>query len=215
MSQVPTGSTFFVASTIAAAKTVSSVTNATEAVVTSTTHGYSNGDIVIMFSGWGRLNKRAFRIKSVTADTFVLEGCDTSSTTFFPAGSGIGTVQKISTWTQVTTIMNPKTNGGDPKKVTYKFIESDVEYSINDGFAATDYEIELDADSIGGAGYTALKSLTDLQTDTVLRIITKSGSFNLIPCTVALNESVQMQEGQINRVKAVFNGNNRAVRYAS
>lgn len=215
MSQVPTGSTFFVASTIAAAKTVSSVTNATEAVVTSTTHGYSNGDIVIMFSGWGRLNKRAFRIKSVTADTFVLEGCDTSSTTFFPAGSGIGTVQKISTWTQVTTVMNPKTNGGDPKKVTYKFIESDVEYSINDGFAATDYEIELDADSIGGAGYTALKSLTDLQTDTVLRIITKSGSFNLIPCTVALNESVQMQEGQINRVKAVFNGNNRAVRYAS
>ena len=215
MSQVPTGSTFFVASTIAAAKTVSSVTNATEAVVTSTAHGYSNGDIVIMFSGWGRLNKRAFRIKSEATDTFVLEGCDTSSTTFFPAGSGIGTVQKISTWTQVTTIMNPKTNGGDPKKVTYKFIESDVEYSINDGFAATDYEVELDADSIGGAGYTALKSLTDLQTDTVLRIITKSGSFNLIPCTVALNESVQMQEGQINRVKAVFNGNNRAVRYAS
>lgn len=215
MSQVPTGSTFFVASTIASAKTVSSVTNATEAVVTSTAHGYSNGDVVIMFSGWGRLNKRAFRIKSVTTDTFVLEGCDTSSTTFFSAGSGIGTVQKISTWTQVTTVMNPKTNGGDPKKVTYKFIESDVEYSINDGFAATDYEIELDADSIGGAGYTALKSLTDLQTDTVLRIITKSGSFNLIPCTVALNESVQMQEGQINRVKAVFNGNNRAVRYAS
>ena len=215
MSQVPTGSTFFVASTIASAKTVSSVTNATEAVATSTAHGYSNGDVVIMFSGWGRLNKRAFRIKSVTTDTFVLEGCDTSSTTFFPAGSGIGTVQKISTWTQVTTVMNPKTNGGDPKKVTYKFIESDVEYSINDGFAATDYEIELDADSIGGAGYTALKSLTDLQTDTVLRIITKSGSFNLIPCTVALNESVQMQEGQINRVKAVFNGNNRAVRYAS
>lgn len=215
MSQVPTGSTFFVASTIASAKTVSSVTNATEAVATSTAHGYSNGDIVIMFSGWGRVNKRAFRIKSVTTDTFVLEGCDTSSTTFFPAGSGIGTVQKISTWTQVTTVMNPKTNGGDPKKVTYKFIESDVEYSINDGFQATDYEIELDADSIGSAGYTALKSLTDLQTDTVLRIITKSGSFNLIPCTVALNESVQMQEGQINRVKAVFNGNNRAVRYAS
>ena len=62
MSQVPTGSTFFVASTIASAKTVSSVTNATEAVATSTAHGYSNGDIVIMFSGWGRVNKRAFRI---------------------------------------------------------------------------------------------------------------------------------------------------------
>lgn len=77
MAQVPTGSTFFVASTIAAARTASVVTNAAEAVVTSTAHGYSNSDVVIMFSGWGRLNKRAFRIKSVTTDTFVLEGADT------------------------------------------------------------------------------------------------------------------------------------------
>ena len=41
MAQVPTGSTFYIASAIAAAKTVSSVTNASEAVVTSTAHGYS------------------------------------------------------------------------------------------------------------------------------------------------------------------------------
>lgn len=215
MAQVPTGSTYFVASTIAAAKTVSAVTNATEAVVTSTAHGYSNGDIVIMYSGWGRLNKRAFRIKSVTADTFVLEGCNTVSTTYFPSGTGIGTVQKVSAWTQVTGVMNPSTSGGEPKKVTYKYVESDVEYSINDGFTATDYKLDLDADMIGGAGYTSLQTLTDVQTDTVLKIVTRSGSFNLIPCTVALNEAVNIQEGQINKVSAAFNGNNRTVRYAS
>lgn len=215
MAQVPTGSTFYVASAIAAAKTVSSVTNASEAVVTSTAHGYSNGDIVIMYSGWGRLNKRAFRIKSVATDTFVLEGCDTTNTNFFPSGSGVGTVTKISTFTQITTVMNPSSSGGDPKTVNYKFVESDVEYSINDGFTATSYTLEMDADSIGSAGYTALKSLTDVQTDTVLKIITRSGSISLCPCTVALNESVAMQEGQINRVKAAFNGNNRLVRYAS
>ena len=133
MAQVPTGSTFYVASAIAAAKTVSSVTNASEAVVTSTAHGYSNGDIVIMYSGWGRLNKRAFRIKSVATDTFVLEGCDTTNTNFFPSGGGTGTVTKISTFTQITTVMNPSSSGGDPKTVNYKFVESDVEYSINDG----------------------------------------------------------------------------------
>ena len=215
MAQVPTGSTFYIASTIATAKTASAVTNAAEAVVTSTAHGYSNGDTVIMFSGWGRLNKRAFRIKSVTTDTFVLEGCDTSNTTYFPAGTGIGTVQKISAFTQITTVMNPSSSGGEPKVVSYKFIESDVEYSINDGFTATSYTVELDADSIGGAGYTALKTLTDVQTDTVLKLVTRSGSILLVPCTVALNEAVSLNEGQINRVKATFNGNNRAVRYAS
>lgn len=215
MAQVPTGSLYYVASTIAATKATTVVTNASEAVVTSTAHGYSNGDYVLVVSGWGRLNKRAFRIKSITTDTFVLEGADTSNTTFFPAGQGVGTVAKVSAWTQLTTVMNPNTSGGDPKKVTYKFIESDVEYSINDGFTATDYTIELDADAIGGAGYTALKTLTDVQTDTIMRMVTRSGSILLVPCTVALNESVRMTDGQINRVVAQFSGNNRAVRYAS
>lgn len=215
MAQVPTGSTFFIASAFAASKTTTTVTNASEAVVTSAGHGYSNGDIVEMTSGWGRLNRRNFRIKSVATDTFVLEGADTSSTTFYPAGTGIGSVRKISTFTQITSVMNPQSTGGDPKNVVYKFIESDVEYSINDGFTATSYTLELDADAIGSAGYTALKTLTDVQTDTSLKVVTRSGSLIFQPCTVALNEAIRMQDGQINRVNVSFNGNNRLTRYAS
>lgn len=215
MAQVPTGSTFYIASTIAAAQATTVVTNATEAVVTCAAHGYSNGDFVLMTSGWGRVNKRAFRIKSVATNTFVLESCDTTSTTYFPAGTGIGTVSKVGTFTQITTVMNPASSGGEPKTVNYKFVESDVEFSINDGFGATSYSLDMDADSIGTAGYTALKTLTDVQTDTILKVVTRSGSILLVPCTVALNESVMFQDGQINKVKAAFNGNNRAVRYAS
>lgn len=215
MAQVPTGSTFFIASAFAASKTTTIVTNASEAVVTSAGHGYSSGDIVEMTSGWGRLNRRNFRIKSVTTDTFVLEGADTSSTTVYPAGTGIGSVRKISTFTQITSVMNPQSTGGDPKNVVYKFIESDVEYSINDGFTATSYTLELDADSIGSAGYAALKSLTEVQTDTCLKIVTRNGALIFQPCTVALNEAIRMQDGQINRVNVSFNGNNRLTRYAS
>ena len=216
MAQVPTGSTFYIASAFAAAKTVTVVTNAAEAVVTAVAHGLSVGDFVEMTSGWGRLNLRAIRVKTVpTVDTFVLEGIDTTSTTFFPPGTGIGSVRKVSTFTQVTTVMNPASSGGEPKNVNYKFIESDVEYTINDGFSATSYSLDLDADSIGTTGYTALKSLTDVQTNTILKIVTRSGSVMLVPCTVALNESVSFQDGQINKVKASFSGSNRATRYAS
>ncbi len=215
MAQVPTGTTFFIASAYGSAKTTTVASNATEAQITSAAHGYANGDIVEMTSGWGRLNKRVFRIKSVATDTFVLEDADTSNTTYFPAGSGLGSVRKITTFTQLTSIMNPNSSGGDPKTVNYKFIESDVEYSINDGFAATSYTLELDADAIGSAGYTALKSLTDVQTDTCLKVVTRSGSLIFQPCTVALNEAVKMQDGQINRVTSAFNGNNRLTRYAS
>jgi hypothetical protein len=215
MAQVPTGTTFFIASAIAASKATTVVTNAAEAVVTSAAHGYSNGDIVEVTSGWGRLNRRSFRIKSVTTDTFVLEGADTSNTTFFPPGSGIGSVRKITTFTQVQQVLGIQSSGGDPKNVTYKYMEADVEFNINDGFAAQQMSLELDADSIGTPGYAALKTLTDVQTDTVLRINSRNGAVIYVPCTVALNEAVQLQDGQINRVVASINANGRLVRYAS
>lgn len=217
MAQVPTGTTFYVApaSSIGVAKTTTIVTNAAEAVVTSAAHGYANGDIVMIMSGWGRLNKRVFRIKSVTTDTFVLEGQDTTNTTFYTEGTGVGSVQKIGAMTQITQVMKPSSSGGDPKKVTYKYTESDVEYNINDGFTATDYAIELDADAISTAGYAALKALTEVQVDTVLKMVTRNGAIILQPCTVALNEAVQLNDGQINTVKCAFNGNNRLTRYAS
>ncbi len=215
MAQVPTGSLFFIATAFAAAVTVTGISNASEAVVTSTAHGLANNDVVEVRSSWGRLEKRAYRVKSVAANTFVLEGADTSNLTFFPAGGGAGTARKVNTFVQLTTVMNPSASGGEAKKVNYKFVESDVEYSINDGFAAVNRSLELDADSIGSAGYTALRTLTEVQSDTILKTVTKSGSFTLLPCTVALNEEVVYQDGQINRVKVDFSGNNKSTRYAS
>lgn len=215
MAQVPTGLTLFIASAYASLQATTIVTNASEAVVTCAAHGYSNGDVVEITSGWGRLNRRNFRVKSVATNTFVLEGADTTSTTFYPSGVGIGSVRKITTFTQVQQILGVTSSGGDPKAVTYKYLESDVDYTINDGFGATSYAIEVDADSISTAGYTALKSLTEVQTDACLLMQTRNGAKIYQPCTVALNETVKFQDGQINRVPVAFNGNNRSTRYAS
>lgn len=215
MASVPTGTTFFVASTIAASKTTTVVTNASEAVVTSAAHGYSNGDIVEITSGWGRISRRFFRIKSVATDTFVLEGADTTNTTFFPAGQGVGSVRKVTAWQQVVQVLGLTSAGGDSRNVEYTYFDNDVSFSINDGFTATSITLELDADSISTAGYALLKTLTQVQTDTALRINKRNGQVTYQPCTVALNEVEQMQAGQVNRVRCVFNGNNVAVRYAS
>jgi hypothetical protein len=215
MAQVPSGTIFSIGSAYGSAKATTVVTNASEAVVTSAAHGYSVGDFVEMTSGWGRMNRRVFRIKTVTTDTFTLELCDTTSTTFYPAGAGLGTVRKVTTFTQITKVLSVGGQGGTPKNVTYKYMENDVDFNINDGFQATSKDLTLDADAIGTAGYTALLSLTEVQTDTVLKIVSKSGAVQLVPCTVALNEDVQMQDGQINRIVASFAGNNRAVRYAA
>jgi hypothetical protein len=215
MANVPTGTTFSVATAFGTTFTVSAISNATTAVVTtSTAHSYSNGDVVEITNGWGRVTKRVFEIGSVTSTTFTLVNLDTSNTTTYPSSGGAGTVRKVTTWVQLTKIMNPQTSGGDPKTVTYKFLESDVEYSLNDGWSPTSYSLELDDDDTT-AGYTALRNLTDVQSDTVLKMLLRNGSRVYIPGRAALNDVPRLTEGQINRIVAQFNGNARHTRYAA
>ena len=217
MAQVPTGTTFAVASAFGSSLTVSAASNASEAVLTmASTTGLANGDIVEVTSGWGRLNLRYARLKNVVANTSVtLEGIDTTNTNFFPAGSGAGSVRKVTTFTTIGQLTGASSSGGDPKQVNYKYLDSDVEYQINDGFGATSYTLDMDADAIGSAGYTALKALTDVQTNTCLQMTLRNGSKIYLPCTAALNEVPSLQDGQINKVKATFSGNNRPTRYAT
>lgn len=214
MAAVPTGTLFSVATTFGTAITVTAITNASPAVCTATAHGLSTGDAVEVTSGWGRLNKRTFEIEVVDPNSFKLLGADTSNESHYPPGTGDGSAREVSAFTQLSKIMNPQSSGGDPKPVTYKFLESDVEYSINDGFTATTYTLEMDDDDTT-AGYLALRTLTDNQTDTVLKMTLRSGARVYLPCTLAMNDMPQLQDGQINRIRVQFNGNNRHTRYAA
>jgi hypothetical protein len=215
MASVPTGTIFSLATVFASPKTVTAITNATEASVSCTAHGYSVGDIVQLYSGWGRLNRRVARIKTSTIDAFTIEGIDTTNTEFFPAGSGGGTVRKISTFQQINKILNPSNSGGEPKNVTVKFMESDVEESVADGFTAITESFDIDADEFGQASYNALVSLSEVQTDTVLKKLLKSGSMIFTPCRVALNENVKLADGSIMTNTVSINGNGRITRYSA
>ena len=215
MASVPTGTIFSLATVFAAAKTVTAITNAAEASVSCTAHGYSVGDVVQLYSGWGRLNRRAARVKSSTTDAFVLEGINTTNTEFYPSGSGGGTVRKISTFQQINKILNPSNSGGEAKNITVKFLESDVEDNINDGFTAITETFDIDADEFGQASYAALVNLSEVQTDTVLKKTLKSGSTIYTPCRVAFNENVKLANGSIMTNTVSINGNGRLTRYSA
>jgi len=215
MASVPTGTIFSAATAFGSSKTVTGISNATEAVVSCTAHGYSVGDILQLFSGWGRLDRRAVRVKSVTTDNFVAEGINTTNSEFYPSGSGGGTVRKITTFQQINKVLNPNNSGGEPKNVTVKFVESDVETNINDGFSAITETFDIDADEFGGAAYAALVALTEVQSDTVLKKTLKSGSIILTPCRVAMNENVKMANGSIMTNAISINGTGRITRYSA
>ena len=215
MATLPSGTLLSVATAFASAKTVTGISNAAEAVVSCTAHGYQVGDIVQIYSAWGRLNRRAVRVKSVTTDTFVAAGIDTSNTEFFPAGSGGGTVREVNTFTQISKYLNSNASGGEPRTVTVRFMDEDVETVLNDGFTAVQETFEIDADQYGTSAYNSLRRLSEVQTDTILKKTLKTGSVIYTPCTIALNENVRMADGQILTNTVSISGNGRLTRYSA
>lgn len=215
MASLPSLTILSIATTFAAEKEVSNISNAAEAVVSCTAHGYSVGDIVQLYSGWGRLNRRAVRVKSVLTDSFVAEGIDTTNTEFFPAGTGGGTVREATAFTQISKYLNPTQSGGDPKNVTVRFMDEDTDINLNDGFNAVQESFEIDADQFGSTYYNALRTLSEVQTDTILKKTLRSGAVIFTPCKVALNENVKLAEGSIMTNMVSINGNGRITRYSA
>ena len=93
--KITNGSIVHIASGKAAAKNVTAATNAAEAVLTVAAHGLTAGDYVVVTSGWGSLNGRVFRVKAADTGTVTLEGADTTNTDKYPAGGGVGKIEKI------------------------------------------------------------------------------------------------------------------------
>lgn len=120
---LPNGSTFDVASVLAASKTMTAVTNATAPLVTSTAHGLLTGDYIVVTSGWAKLNNRVFRITIGTANDFTLQGVDTTSTVNFPAGQGVGSYQKVTTWVNIPQITEVSFSGGEQQFINFAFLE--------------------------------------------------------------------------------------------
>lgn len=97
-------------SAIAAAKTITGITKANPAVVSSATHGYANGDIIILaVQGMWQIDKQTVRVANVTAGTYELEGVDSTAFDTFTSGSA----QVITLGTTFSTMGDFSVSGGD------------------------------------------------------------------------------------------------------
>ena len=81
--KIPNGGTFQHAATYAAALAFASISNATEAVATVVGGTLAAGDIVLLTSGWSKLDSKVVRVKAATATAITLEGIDTTDTQVF------------------------------------------------------------------------------------------------------------------------------------
>ncbi len=212
--QLPNGVVISLATTYAAADTVSAISNANPGVVTSNAHGLNDGDIVEMTSGWSRLNDRIVRVDSPAANTFNLEGIDTSNTTSYPVGTGTGTARAVSAWQQIQQILTSTTNGGEMQFSTYSFLEQDFETQIPTQSSPMTIELSI-ADDPALAGYIALKEAAEARDKRAIRLQMPNGSVLYANGYVSFNETPTMTKNEVMAVRATINLTARPTRYTS
>ncbi len=123
--KIPNGGTFQHAATYAAALAFTAISNASEAVATVVGGTIAAGDIVLLSSGWSKLDNKVVRVKAATATAITLEGVDTTDTQIYPALSGIGTMKKILTWVQIPQVTDLAFSGGEQNYLDVVFLEND------------------------------------------------------------------------------------------
>lgn len=146
-------------SALAAAKTLTAITIGATATVTSTAHGYANGDLVLISAqGMRQVDGRIFRVASSTANNFVLEGEDTSAYDAFSSG----TAQLITFGTSITTATTVNGSGGDFDFIDTTTIHGNAKTQIPGLANPATYSFENIWD-VSDAGLKAMKTASDAQ----------------------------------------------------
>jgi len=216
---LPNGSTISIATGYGAAKTMSAVSNGNYANATlEASHGISNGDFMEVTSGWSRLNKRVVRASSVgspTADIIELEGINSTSTTRYPAGSGVGSVREISGWQQITQIMDLAGDGGEQQFVTFQFLEADAQRRLPTFKSPVGITMQV-ADDDTLAGYLLLKEANDDRDPRAVKVVKPNGGLILFSAYVTLAPMPNLTVNQVATVQATFSlENEEPTKYAS
>ena len=212
--RLPNGVIIALATAYGSAISVTALSNADPGVATANAHGLSDSDIVVVTSGWAKLHERAVRVDGSLTNTFELEGIDTSSTTFYPAGTGTGSVREVTAFTQISQILDLTTSGGDMQFTTYSFLENDFETQLPTQASAQSITMTI-ADDPSLAGYQALKAAAEAREVRVLKLTMPDNSILLYNGYVSFNETPSMQKGQVMGVQATFSLLSRPVRYSA
>lgn len=146
-------------SAIAAAVAVTAITQAATAVVTSVAHGLADGDFVLLsVQGMTELHERIFRVDNKTADTFELEGEDSTDYKDFVSG----TFQKLTFGTSITTGTSISPSGGEYEMEDATLIHTDFRAEVPKLPSAIKFGMEHIWDP-SDAGLKALQKASQLQ----------------------------------------------------
>lgn len=212
---VPNGSLVAIASGYATAKAMSAITNANPGVATlEASHGVTSGSFIEVTSGWSRLTNKVVRAGTVATNSVPLEGIDTTLTTIYPSGGGVGTVRAITGWTQLSQILSSSSSGGEQQFVDYQFLEADAQKRIPTSKSPSGLTFSI-ADDPTLPGYILASAANDDRLPRAVRITLPSGSILLYNAYISLNKTPTLTVNEIMACELTLSLLAEPVRYAS
>ena len=211
---LPNGSLVAIASGYGSAKMISAITNANPGVATSAAHGFTDGDILEVTSGWSRLTNKIVRVDGSATGTFELEGIDTTSTSVYSAGGGTGTAREITGWTQLAQIVGSTSSGGEQQFLNYQFLEADAESRIPTFKSAAGIQFTV-ADDPSLPGYILAKAANDDRVPRAIRVTLSNGAILLYNAYVSLSTIPSLTVNELMTIEVTLSLTAEPVRYAS
>lgn len=139
--------------------TISGITKANPAVITSTSHGLSNGDYVVLaVQGMHQMNGKVVRVAGVTTDTFQAEGVNSTDFDTFSSG----TANEVTFGTTFGTLTSLSASGGDFDFIDVTVIHDAVKKQVPGLANPATYSFESIWD-VSDAGLIAAKAASDAQ----------------------------------------------------
>jgi hypothetical protein len=179
------------------------VTNANPAAATSTAHGYVDNDEVLFTSGWEDATNAVYRVNQTATDNFEFLGLNSTSTRFFPAGSGTGTTQKVGTWVTIPQVTNIQTSGGDPRFTDVQLLASRNALKIPTGFNAVTTVLTLAHDP-SNANWLSMVDISRALLPVGFKMALGGGGTTYGYGYMAVNESPKMSVNKVNEVDVTF-----------
>lgn len=209
----PEGSKFFFSETFAPSKTVTAITNDSPAVATSAAHGYNDGDEILLLSGWEDAADTIYKVDQKTVDTFDILGLNTTDTTWYAPGSGIGSAQKVSDWVEIPQVLTIATSGGDARFTTISPLARRNSMNVPTGFNPTSITLTLGHDA-SNINYQKMLDISRSLRKVAFKMVLSGGVSSYGYGYMSVSEMPSLNVNQANQVTASLSLLGRSISYS-
>ena len=163
-----------VSKTETAAKTVTAVTQANPGVATSTAHTLTDGSVGYFnaVTGMAQLEGQAVRLNSPDANTFQLEGINTTN---YPAYTA-GTLIPITVWSTLSRAASYQIGGGEADKIDLTVLLDVIKQEANGLLASQTVSFELKLETLDDEALGLVRAAALSQAYLVFRITLSDGA---------------------------------------